>query len=73
MTIGMLVEPEECYQRRMLEDRRRIEQEARRRFAKMDDLQTELIFEALGEPGGPPLKITKVVNMVAKRLWVASK
>ena len=68
MIIGMFVEPEECYRRRMFEQQQRIEQEARRRLAKMDDLYTQLVLEALGEPGGPPLRITKVVNVVAKRL-----
>lgn len=52
----------------MFEEKERIEREARRRLAKMDDLYTQLVLEALGEPGGPPLRITKVVNVVAKRL-----
>ena len=68
MIIGVFVEPEECFRRRKFEDQQRIEQEARRRLARMDDLLTELIIEALGEPGGPPMLITKVVNVVAKRL-----
>lgn len=66
--LGVFVEPEECFQRRKLEEQRRIEQEARRRFARMDDTLTELIIEALGEPGGPPLRITRVVNVVGRQL-----
>ena len=68
MIFGTFIEPEECYRRRMFEEKERIEREARRRLAKMDDLYTQLVLEALGEPGGPPLRITKVVNVVAKRL-----
>lgn len=68
MIIGTFVESEECYRRRMLEQQQRTEQEARRRLARMEDLYTELILEALGEPGGPPLPITTVANVVGKRL-----
>lgn len=68
MTIGMFIEPEECYQRRLLEERQRREQEARQRLASMNDLTTELIFDALRERGDEPVRITTVVNWVAKRL-----
>lgn len=35
---------------------------------RVDDLYTQLIMEALGEPGGLPLRTTTAVNVVAKRL-----
>lgn len=66
--LGVLIEPEAVYQQRIYETRQRQAQEARQRFARMDDLLTELIIEALGEPGDPPMLITKTVNIVAKRL-----
>ena len=68
MTFGILVEPEECYQRRIYEQRQRQAQEARQRFAKMNDLVTDLIFEAVGERGDEPVRITTVVNVVARKL-----
>lgn len=64
----MFVESEECYRRRMLEQQQRQEREGRERLAKMDDLYTELVLEALGEPGDPPQPITHVVNVVSLRL-----
>lgn len=66
--LGIFVEPEECFRRRLADQRQRQEQEGRQRLARMDDLLTELIIEALGEPGDPPMPITKAVNIVGKRL-----
>ncbi|MEN9572148.1 MAG: hypothetical protein RL514_3 [Verrucomicrobiota bacterium] len=66
--LGIFVEPEECFRRRLADQRQRQEQEGRQRLARMDDLLTELVIEALGEPGDPPMPITKAVNIVGKRL-----
>ena len=66
--IGMFVEPEECYQQRMIEQKQRMEREGLLRLARMDDLLTELILEALGEPGDPSMLITDVANIVARKL-----
>ena len=68
MLLGILVEPEACHQQRIHEKQQRIEQEARQRFARMDDLRTQLIFDALREKSDEPLLITQVVNWVAKKL-----
>lgn len=68
MLLGILVEPEACHQQRVYEQRQRQAQEARQRFARMDDLRTQLIFDALREKGDEPLLITQVVNWVAKKL-----
>lgn len=68
MLLGILVEPEACHQQRAYELRQRQEQEARQRLARMDDLRTHLIFEALGERGAEPVRITSVVNWVAEKL-----
>ena len=66
--LGIFVEPEECFRRRLADQRQRQEQEGRQRLARMDDLLTELVIETLGEPGDPPMQITKAVNIVGKRL-----
>ena len=66
--LGIFIEPMECFRRRLADQRQRQEQEGRQRLARMDDLLTELIIEALGEPGDPPMQITKAVNIVGKRL-----
>jgi hypothetical protein len=68
MLLGILVEPEACHQQRVYEQRQRQAQEARQRLARMDDLRTQLIFDALREKSDEPLLITQVVNWVAKRL-----
>ena len=68
MLLGILVEPEACHQQRVYEQRQRQAQEARQRLARMDDLRTQLIFDALREKSDAPLLITQVVNWVAKRL-----
>ena len=68
MLLGIIVEPEACFQQRVYEQRQRQAQEARQRFARMDDLRTQLIFDALREKSDEPLLITQVVNWVAKRL-----
>ena len=68
MLLGIIVEPEACFQQRVYEQRQRQAQEARQRFARMDDLRTQLIFDALREKSDEPLLITQVVNWVAKKL-----
>ena len=68
MLLVILVEPEACHQQRFYEQRQRQAQEARQRLARMDDLRTQLIFDALREKSDAPLLITQVVNWVAKRL-----
>ena len=71
MIIGVFIEPEECFQRRKFEDQQRVEQEARRRLAKMDDLLTELVIETLGgSPGSPSVSMT---NSVSKSSILASR
>lgn len=80
MSIGVFIESQECYNRRIYEARQRQAQEARQRQARMDDLTTDLIFDAVGEKGDPPVKITTVVNLVSRQLnmstnkeWVEAK
>lgn len=80
MTIGVFVESQECYNRRIYETRQRQEQEARQRQARMDDITTDLIFDTVGEKGDPPVRIVTVVNRVSRQLnmptnkeWLESK
>ena len=68
MPIGVFVESQECYDRRIYETRQRQAQEARHRQARMDDLTTDLIFDTVGVKGDPPVRITAVVNRVSKQL-----
>ena len=80
MPIGVFVESQACYDRRINEARQRQAQEARQRQARMDDLTTDLIFDTVGEKGDPPVRITTVVNRVSRQLnmstnkeWVEAK